>query len=597
MAAAGGSEFLVDAAVYLGATAVAVPVFKKLKLGTILGFLAAGVLLGPSALGLLTQEEGVFQIAELGVVLLLFVIGLELSIPRLWSLRRTIFGLGLLQMLVTGALFAFAFNRSGLLTSGPASIAGFAFACSSTAFALSLLEERGELNTRYGTKAFSVLLFQDIAVIPLLAAIPFVAQSSSSGQGLPIDFAAIGKAAGAIILLIVTGRFVLNRFFRLVAVSGSREAFTAAALFVVAITALLLAEAGLSMALGAFIAGVLLAESSFRHQIEADIEPFRELLLGLFFIGVGMQLDLSVLRESWLIVISGAVVLIALKSLILFGLVRAFRDTNTNALKVAGILSQGGEFGFVVFSLGAGQGLFDPSFATLASAVITLSMIATPVIMIGITRATRAAVPKTTPEGPDGASGQVLVVGYGRVGQIVSQMLRGSNISVTAIDNDPRRIETAREFGAKVFYGDGTSLNLLMTAGAMSADAVVFALDDRNNVQGAVAALRERCPKVRIIVRAHDRVHEIEMLNDEIDAIIRETFESAVKMAASTLSLLGRSDGMIAEIEAEFRDRDRNRLLAQAAEGLHARKEDMHRPLKVTQRREGKRRDRDREPA
>lgn len=578
MAASGGSEFLFDAAIYLGAVAVAVPVFKKLKLGTILGFLAAGVLFGPSALGLLTAEEGVFQIAELGVVLFLFVIGLELSVPRLWALRKTIFGLGLLQMIITGAVIGFGIFYLSPMGKGPSLIAGFALACSSTAFALSLMEERGELNTPYGTKAFSVLLFQDIAVIPLLAAIPFVAQLSAGEGAMPLDMMAVVRAAGSIVLLIVLGRFVLNRFFKLVAVSGSREAFTAAALFVVAATALLLAEAGLSMALGAFIAGVLLAESSFRHQIEADIEPFRELLLGLFFIGVGMQLDLGVMLENWWIVLLGAVALIAFKSAVLYGLARAFGATHPNAMRVGGVLSQGGEFGFVVFSLGVGSGIFDVEFATVSSAIVTLTMVATPVIMMVLSRQGSARSVEM-PEGPEGSEGQVLVVGYGRVGQIVSQMLRGSNISFTAIDNDPVRIETARAFGAKVFYGDGTDLHLLLSAGAINADAVVFALDDREHVQEAVAALRERCPKVKIIVRASDRLHEIELLDQDVDAIVRETFESAVRMATKTLSFLGRNDAVIADVEAAFRERDRSRLLAQKADGLHAQKELLNEPL------------------
>jgi monovalent cation:proton antiporter-2 (CPA2) family protein len=578
MAGAGGTEFLVDAAVYLGATAVAVPVFKKLKLGTILGFLAAGVLFGPSGLGLLASEEGVSQIAELGVVLFLFVIGLELSFSRLWSLRRTIFGLGLLQMLITGLLFGAGFELSGLLSRGPALIAGFALACSSTAFALSLLDERGELNTSYGTKAFSVLLFQDIAVIPLLAAIPFVAQAGRGAEGVPIDPVGIAQAVGAIVLLIGLGRFVLNRFFRVVAVSGSREAFTAAALFVVAITALLLAEVGLSMALGAFIAGVLLAESSFRHQIEADIEPFRELLLGLFFIGVGMQLDLAAVLESWWIVLGGAILLIVVKSAILFGLSRLFGAVRPNAMKVAGILSQGGEFGFVAFSLGVGRGIFDSGFASIASAIITLSMIATPIIMIWVGRL-KTETATESPETPDGETGQVLVVGYGRMGQIISQLLKGSNVKVTAIDNDPARIETARQFGAKVYYGNGTDLHLLLAAGAISADAVVFALDDPEGVRRAIPALRERCPKVRILVRAKDRLHELHLLDEDIDFIVRETFESAMSLATRTLSYLGRSQGEVEELEAAFRERDRSRLLAQKAEGLHAKRDVINQPL------------------
>ncbi|MEO1040709.1 MAG: monovalent cation:proton antiporter-2 (CPA2) family protein [Pseudomonadota bacterium] len=578
MAAAGGSEFLVQAATYLGATAVAVPIFKKLKLGTILGFLAAGVILGPSALGLLQAEEGVFQIAELGVVLFLFVIGLELSVPRLWSLRRTIFGLGLLQMLITGAVIGAGFISFGLLTTGPGLVAGFALACSSTAFALSLLDERGELNTPYGTKAFSILLFQDIAVIPLLAAIPFVAASSSSGQGLPIDFFAIVRATVAIVVLILAGRFVLNPFFRLVAVSGSREAFTAAALFVVATTALLLAGVGLSMALGAFIAGVLLAESSFRHQIESDIEPFRELLLGLFFIGVGMQLDLAVMLSAWWIVLLGAGGLIAFKMVVIFGLALGFGAQRPQALRAAGILSQGGEFGFVVFSLGAGSGIFGTEFATIVSALITLSMVATPVIMMLITR-TRPAEVGEAPEGPEGVTNEVVVVGYGRIGQIVSQMLKASGVSVTAIDNDPHRIETARQFGAKVYFGDGMNIRLLLTAGVTSASAVIFCVDDRVRLKDTLAALRERCPKLKIIVRATDRLHAIDLLDEDIDLVVRETFESSVKMASRTLGYLGMNDAMIAEIEAEFRDRDKSRMAAQKSEGIYAKVDQITKPF------------------
>ncbi|MEM9810487.1 MAG: monovalent cation:proton antiporter-2 (CPA2) family protein [Pseudomonadota bacterium] len=578
MAGAGGSEFLVEAATYLGATAVAVPIFKKLKLGTILGFLAAGVLLGPSVLGILQAEEGVSQVAELGVVLFLFVIGLELSLPRLWSLRKTIFGLGLLQFMITGCIIGGLFLQLGL-TSGPAFVAGFALACSSTAFALSLLQERSELNTRYGTKAFSILLFQDIAVIPLLAAIPFVAASSSSGQGLPIDFLAIARATGAIILVILLGRFVLNRFFRIVAVSGSREAFTAAALFVVALTALILDEAGLSMALGAFIAGVLLAESSFRHQIESDIEPFRELLLGLFFIGVGLQLDLQVMLEAWWIVLLGAGGLIAGKMAIIVLLSRFFGASHPESMRVGGILSQGGEFGFVVFSLGAGAGIFSNEFSTLSSAIVTLSMVATPIIMIWVSKIPTRTASGGVMESPEGATSDVIVVGYGRIGQIVSQMLRGAGVNVIAIDNDPIRIEVAREFGAKVYFGDGTDTRLLMSAGAASADAVIFAVKDRERITSAVGALRARCPKVRIIVRAYDRTHEIDLMSEEIDLIVRETFESAMTMATKTLGYLGNSDAMVADFEAEFRERDRARLLAQKADGIFAKRDLMQKPL------------------
>ncbi|WOI52018.1 monovalent cation:proton antiporter-2 (CPA2) family protein [Parvularcula sp. LCG005] len=586
MASPVDNSFLLQATIYLGATAIAVPIFKKLKLGTILGFLAAGILMGPSGLNWLRQEDEVFHVAELGVVLFLFVIGLELSFRRLWSLRRTIFGLGLLQMAVTGLAIAVGFEYFGLMSRGPALVAGFALACSSTAFALSLLEERRELNTAYGTKAFSVLLFQDLAVIPLLAAVPLVARMSAGAEeAVQFEWEAIAAAAGCIIAIVVLGRFVLNWFFRLVAVSGSREAFTAAALFVVAGTSILMVEVGLSMALGAFLAGVLLAESAFRHQIEADIEPFRELLLGLFFIGVGMQLDLDVVWQYWWIVLAGAGGLILLKMAIIYGLARLFRSNHSNALKAAAFLCQGGEFGFVVFSLGVGRGIFETEVATVMSGIITLSMMVTPVIVIlaqrMVGREKAGAVPGIEDIDQDGS---VLIVGFGRIGQMVNQILHSSNVAVTAIDNNPRRIEIAAQFGNRVYFGDGSDVNLLVQAGATKVDAVVFCISARDKLKPTIQALRERCPKVRILTRVHDRIHEMELMDVEVDYVVREMLESSIVLAQKTLSYLGFSDHMISEITAEYRERDRDRLLAQRAEGIHAKKEIITKPFKAVDR-------------
>ena len=576
MASVGDNAFLIQAATYLGATAIAVPLFKRLKLGTILGFLAAGVALGPSGFGLLRQDEGVFHVAEFGVVLFLFVIGLELSFARLWSLRRTIFGLGLSQMVLTGLVIGAAFHLSGALSTGAAYVAGFALACSSTAFVLSFLEERGELNSPYGTKSFSVLLFQDLAVIPLLAAVPIVALASRAGEeALAMDWRPVALGVGAIVAVIALGKFALNPFFRLVARSGSREAFTAAALFVVAGVALLVAEAGLSMALGAFLAGVMLAESSYRHQIEADIEPFRELLLGLFFIGVGMQLDLSVIAAEWLVVLLGTAALIALKGAVLFGLVRAFGGAPGEAPRVAAVLCQGGEFGFVVFSLGVGRGLFAVEFATLASAVVTLSMMVTPLVVMAATRRAARAADAEGLDRPDGQRGDVLLVGFGRFGQIVAQVLIGAGATVTTIDNDPDRIRTARKFGHKVFFGDGTDAHLLERAGAISADVVIFALNDAEQAMTAISGLRERCPKVRIVTRAYDRMTAIRLMETGADAIVRDTLESALDTARRSLSYLGRSDALIADVVAEFRVRDHDRMLAQKDGDLYAKSDAM----------------------
>ncbi len=574
------NEFLIQAATYLGATAIAVPIFKRLKLGTILGFLAAGIALGEHGLGLLRAEEGMFQIAELGVVLFLFIIGLELSLGRLWDLRKDIFGLGLAQMGITGVLFALALTY--LTPLGPAAswIAGFAFAGSSTAFALGILEERNELNSAYGTKAFSILLFQDLAVIPLLAAIPFVAPSML-GSTAGFDLMAVLKAAGVIIGLIVVARYVLNRAFSLVAISGSREAFAAMALFVVAATALAVSAVGLSMALGAFLAGVMLAESTFRHQIEADIKPFRELLLGLFFIGVGMQLDLPVIFNNWMLVIGCTLALIAIKMGIIFSLARLFRTQIGDALKAGAVLSQCGEFAFVVFSLGAAQSLFRASDATLMSAIVTLSMMLTPVVIMLANRVSLPDEKGETPEHLSDFQGEVLIVGFGRMGQIISMVLHSSGIKVNTIDLDPKRIQTARNFGYKVYYGDGYNVELLKTAGATRANAVIFASSDSGKLRPTIDALRASCPNIKIIARAHDRVHEMKLMDAEIDHITRETMESSLMMAGNTLSTLGKSERFIEDVKQEFRLRDREILLQQKAGDIYAGSDRISQPFQA----------------
>ena len=368
---ADGGGFLVQAATYLGAAAIAVPLFNRLKLGSILGYLSAGVVLGPHALSLLKHEEGVFHVAEFGVVLFLFIIGLELSLARLWAMRRSIFGLGFAQMAVTGLLIASAIVATDVMPWPAAVIAGLALAFSSTALAMQLIKDRAESGSKYAARAFPILLFQDLAVIPLLAAIPVVAGeliSTDQSSGL-----AAAKAIGVVLALVLTGRFLLNPLLRLVASSGSREAFAATALFIVAATALLVDWAGLSMALGAFLAGVMLAESAYRHQVETDIEPFRGLLLGLFFISIGMRLDLPAIVAAWPVVLGAAAGLVLLKAGVVYGLARAFKAEHREAAKTGAVLSQGGEFAFVIFSLGAAAALFSDAQATLMSASVKLS--------------------------------------------------------------------------------------------------------------------------------------------------------------------------------------------------------------------------------
>jgi Kef-type K+ transport system membrane component KefB/Trk K+ transport system NAD-binding subunit len=446
-------------------------------------------------------------------------------------------------------------------------IAGLSLAFSSTAFALQLMKDRGELSTDYGRRAFAILLFQDLAVIPLLAAIPFIA---GAGGGEGAGWAAAARAAGVIAALVLIGIYVLDRIFRMVAGSGSREAFAATALFVVALTALAVSWAGLSMALGAFLAGALLAESSYKHQIQTDIEPFRGLLLGLFFISIGMRLDLSVIAASWAIVLGGAAGLISLKFAILYFLTRAVRADHANALKTAAVLSQGGEFAFVVISLGADALLFTSGEATLMSAVVTISMTATPLLVM---LAHRLAAAPESAEGlrkPEAKRDHVIVAGFGRVGQIVGQVLGNSGVLLTAIDRNSAHIRNAERFGYKVYYGDASRLDVLETAGVADSRAIIFCMDDTIGIIRAVTALRERFPNLPILVCAHDRMHEIALQLLGPNVIVRETLESSILMAREALAILGHDQRTIDDYVQQFRQRDRERLLAQRDEGPEA---------------------------
>ncbi|WP_428409976.1 monovalent cation:proton antiporter-2 (CPA2) family protein [Hyphococcus sp.] len=566
--AATESDFLIQSATYLGAAAITVPVFNRLKLGSILGFLAAGVAVGPFGLNLLHQPEGVFHIAELGVVLFLFVVGLELSLSRLWSMRKQIFGLGAAQMAVTGSVIAWLFVMAGVMPAPAAAIAGFSLAFSSTAFALQWMKDRHELNTEYGTQSFSVLLFQDIAVIPLLAAVPFVAGiGAEEGAGLEAG----AKAFGVIALIIIVGKFGLDRVFRLVASSGSREAFAATALFIVALVSLAVGWAGLSMALGAFLAGALLAESSFKHQIETDIEPFRGLLLGLFFISIGMRLDLGVIASFWPMVIGGAIGLVAVKSVILYGLSRLMRAKRDVAIKSAATLSQGGEFSFVVFTLGVSSALFTDAQASLMAAIVTLSMMLTPVMYFAANRMTREEDESADGlDGPEARRDHAIIVGFGRMGQIISQVLGNAGVDIIAIDRNPGHIRNAERFGFKVYYGDGARLDILEAAGAAEAKAIILCMDHPDSVNLAVTVLREKLPNVNILAVAHDRLHEIELRKLGPDVIVRETLESSILIAREALLSMGLDASEVEDSIQGFRKLDRERLLAQADHGLDA---------------------------
>ncbi len=586
MAAEGGG-FLVEAATYLGAAAIAVPLFNRFKLGSILGYLVAGVIIGPSVLNLLDQEEGVFHAAELGVVLFLFLVGLELSLGRLWALRRNIFGLGAAQMIATGLAIGGLIYLTGFMALPASLVAGFSLAFSSTALALQYMKDRGELNSSYGARVFPILLLQDIAVVPLLAIVPFLASMPADGATMAgaNDIAAemsgwtdaAARGAAVIIAIFVVGRFALNPLLRLVAGSGSREAFAASALFIVAGVSLAVSWAGLSMALGALLAGVLLAESAYRHQIETDLEPFRGLLLGLFFISIGMRLNLSLIFDAWAIILGAAVGLTILKSAIVYVLVRVFGGDREDGLKAGAALSQGGEFAFVVFSLGVSSALFTDAQATLMSAIVPLSMIMTPFAMILARRLSQKdEEAKDQFETAPALEGHVLIGGFGRMGQIISQVVGSAGVKVVAIDRNPGHISNAERFGFKVYYGDASRLDVLVHAGALEASAVILTMDDPPSVNRAVEALRERAPLLTIVAVAHDRLHEIELRRLGPDVIVRETLESSLLIARETLARLNFAEPLIDDFVSQFRTRDRERLLAQMDYGPEAGMDLMH---------------------
>ncbi len=560
--------FLLDAAIYLGAAVVAVPLSKRLGLGSVVGYLVAGAVIGPWGIGLIDDAETVLHFAEFGVVLLLFVIGLELQPTRLWRLRTEIFGLGLLQVVVTGAALAGILAWFGWLPAKPAIAIGGALALSSTAFAVQILRERGDLTKPYGDRAFSILLFQDLAIVPLLALVSILSPWANATQG-DDPLLKTGIALAAIAALIAVGHYMLRPLFRIIAASKADEIFTAAALLVVIGAAIAMQMAGLSMALGAFLAGVLLAESEFRHQLETDIEPFRGLLLGLLFIAVGMSVAWPLVAEHWATVVFGALCLFALKAVLIWGLCTAFGSSQRDAVRIGAALGQGGEFGFVLFTVATGAGLIVQRDAFILTAIVTLSMAITPFAMLLADRLIgRRAAPDLTGvdhvENADITS--VIIVGFGRFGQIVARVLKLRGYQVTLVDSSPERIRIARTFGDKVFFGDVRRGDILRVAGADRAKAIFLCADDVDAMRHAVKALRWRFPHILIFARASDRVAELELLKAGADVAIRETFESSIAMAREALEQLG--DGKAAdEVIEEFRRRDAELLRYQSEFG------------------------------
>lgn len=579
MDSADGTTLLHDGFIMLGAALLFVLLFRRLGLGATLGYLVSGALIGPQMLHLVGDAESKMGIAEIGIALLLFLVGLELSPSRLWRLRANIFGFGLLQVTLCGiALATLLFVGTGLTVAAAIAI-GLPLALSSTAQVLPMLESAGRLRTPFGERAFSVLLFQDLSIVPLITIVAALSRAPSPAGAIPGWQLGLYTVA-AVIGLVLAGRYVLNPLFRLIGGLGERELFVAAGLFAVLASAALMQVLGLSTALGAFVAGVMLADSPYRHELEADVDPFRSILLGLFFIAVGMQLDLHAIAARPLFVLAVAAGLILTKAGVIFGLGRLFGMPWRQALSLGLLLSQGGEFGFVLFAQAQKALLIEPTAASLFGAVVTLSMATTPFLMM-LAKRFRAPPPAKREDlaGPSADGASAIVIGWGRFGQTVGQMLAAQGLSLTMIDRKASQIDVATEFDTKVYYGDGTRLDLLRQAGAADAQLLLFCIDGGQLDRAAMEVVAQSFPKPLIFVRAYDRRQLIRLAGAPIAGTVREVYESAICMAKQAMSALEIDHEEIERAEALYRDTDRRRLDAQEQTGdLHAADEIMIRP-------------------
>ena len=558
-------SLLGQAAIFIGAAVVAVPLTKRLGLGAVLGYLAAGMVIGPWGLGLIGDVESILHFAEIGVVLLLFIIGLELQPSRLWTMRKSVFGLGALQVAISAVILGAAGLALGLPWVA-ALIVGLSLSLSSTAFALQTLAEKGQMPTRHGRAAFSILLFQDLAVIPILALLPLLApRDGAAEQDLMSQALAAALAIGAVAAVILGGRLILRPGLRLVAASGIREVFTAFALLTVLGTALIMEQVGLSMALGAFLAGVLLADSEYRHALEADIEPFKGLLLGLFFIAVGMSVNVGLLIERPGEIALLVVGLIAAKMAVLAGLGRAWGLNTRSSVYLAAAISQGGEFAFVIFGIAVGAQALEPGLAELLILVVTISMAVTPLLILAVERL--AAGRGKTGQGEDQApaveeENQVIIAGFGRFGQIVGRVLRAKRIGFTALEASSAQVDFVKKFGNKIYYGDASRLDLLRAAKADQARILVLAIEDVEVSLRAAETVRQFFPNLTIYARARNRDHAYKLMDLGIDHVTRETFHSGLEVARSVLGGLGLSNTESRKIVETFRAHDERRLMA-----------------------------------
>lgn len=567
MATEGNAGLLMGAVTLLGAAVVAVPVFRRIGLGSVLGYLAGGLAIGPFGLGLVTNPQTLLHVAELGVVMFLFVIGLEMKPSHLWSLRAQIFGLGSLQVVLCAALltavsiaFGFSWQVSFVSATG--------FVLTSTAIVMQVLAERGDIAAPRGQRIVSILLFEDLLIVPLLAMVAFLAPASAT----PVDAAPlwqrIGLALGVLAALVAAGVWLLNPLFSVLAKSRVRELLTAAALLVVLGAALLMDLGGLSMAMGAFVAGVLLSESTFRHQLEADIEPFRGLLLGLFFMSVGMTLDIDVVLRNWPVIVTGVIALMLTKGLCIYTVARLARSSRADAIDRALLMMQGGEFAFVLYAEAQKLNVISVEVNANMTAIIVLSMALTPLVLALARRVRPAsAVSLDGVEAAHDLHGNVLIIGFGRVGQVASQGPLAKGAQLTIIDNNPDVTRVALRYGFKVHYGDGAREDVLHAAGAHNAQAIIVCVDDKKAATRIAENALRNCPHVRLIVRAFDREHALELVKLGVDDVVRETFDAAVQMGRLATLAMGATPTEADELTDDVRQRDSERFALETSGG------------------------------
>ncbi|MGB5885951.1 MAG: monovalent cation:proton antiporter-2 (CPA2) family protein [Acinetobacter venetianus] len=562
---------LIAPVVLLAAAVIAVPIFKRIGLGSVLGYLIAGLIIGPFGFAFFHDSTSILHIAELGIVMYLFVIGLEMQPSHLWSLRREIFGLGTLQIVAcalaltgVGLLFGFQWQVAFIGAAG--------FVLTSTAIVMQLLGDRGDIAQPHGQKVVAILLFEDLLIVPLLAIVAFMAPNHVV-ETTSARLENIGIGLIAIAGLIAAGYWLLNPLFRLLAAAKAREVMTASALLVVLGAALLMQVSGLSMAMGAFLAGVLLSESTFRHQIEADIEPFRGILLGLFFLGVGMSLDLSVVQQNWQLIVSGVLAMMFAKALMIYVVARVTKSSHTEALDRALLMAQGGEFAFVLFAAAVSAQVIDNTVKSNLTAIVVLSMVLTPILGVIFKRFTQTKneISLENVNVAEGLSGRILLIGFGRFGQVASQLLLARGVDVTIIDNDIDMIQNAEKFGFKIYYGDGCRLDILHASGASTAEAIVVCVDSKETTNRIVELVTHEFPLAKLLVRSYDREHSLHLVKQKVDYMIRETFESAIKFGGVILERLGVDEDEVKRISDEIRERDEERFETEiAADDVYA---------------------------